>query len=132
MPVSAVRGTRTKPGVLHRDSAQLMNKIGKIRDELCMCSLHVEYVFSVFKMRLRKRTDTRIQNGWRLGRRSEYIHTTNYHEVPRKVREISQNFPVEQQEHMAAPVGLDVGSKKFSWKFDPSGSFTFLEIYLET
>ena len=75
LPVSAVRGTRTKPGVLHRDSAQLMNKIGKIRDELCMCSLHVEYVFSVFKMRLRKRTDTRIQNGWLLGRKSEYILT---------------------------------------------------------
>ena len=63
------------PGVLHRQSAQLMNKIGKIRDELCMCSLHVEYVFSVFKMRLRKRTDTRIQNGWLLGRKSEYILT---------------------------------------------------------
>ena len=38
-------------------------------------SLHVEYVFSVFKMRLRKRTDTRIQNGWLLGRKSEYILT---------------------------------------------------------
>ena len=37
--------------------------------------LHVEYVFSVFKMRLRKRTDTRIQNGWLLGRKSEYILT---------------------------------------------------------
>ena len=53
-------------------------------------ALHAEYVFSVFKMRLRKRTDTRIQKGWRLGRRSEYILayqlTTYYHEVPRKVR----------------------------------------------
>ena len=26
-------------------------------------SLHAEYVFSVFKMRLNKSTDTRIQNG---------------------------------------------------------------------
>jgi len=32
-------------------------------------------LFSVFKMRLRKRTDTRIQNGWLLGRKSEYILT---------------------------------------------------------
>ena len=38
-------------------------------------------------MRLRKRTDTRIQNGWLLRRKSEYILTyyltTNYHELPR-------------------------------------------------
>ena len=75
-PVSALLlGPLTTPGLLHPKSAQLMNKIGKIRDELCMCSLHVEYVFSVFKMRLRKRTDTRIQNGWLLGRKSEYILT---------------------------------------------------------
>ena len=76
-----------------------MNKIGKIRDELCMCSLHVEYVFSVFKMRLRKRTDTRIQNGWLLGRKSEYELPRNFQGNFAKIPDSSAT----QEEHMAAP-----------------------------